>query len=50
MTDPAEFEFEENKKYKIAGLSFTVLPTPGHSPGGVSFDFGKFIVVGDAFI
>ena len=48
MTDPAEFEFEENKKYEIAGLSFTVLPTPGHSPGGVSFDFGKFIVVGDA--
>lgn len=48
MTDPAEFEFEENKKYEIAGLSFTVLPTPGHSPGGVSFDFGKFVVVGDA--
>ena len=48
MTNPAEFEFEENKKYEIAGLSFTVLPTPGHSPGGVSFDFGKFIVVGDA--
>ena len=48
MTEAAEFEFEENKKYEIAGMSFTVLPTPGHSPGGVSFDFGKFIIVGDA--
>ena len=48
MTEAAEFEFEENKKYEIAGMSFTVLPTPGHSPGGVSFDFGKFVVVGDA--
>lgn len=45
---PAEHEFEENKKYELAGMSFTVLLTPGHSPGGVSFDFGKFIVVGDA--
>lgn len=48
ITDPAEFEFEENKKYELAGMEFTVLPTPGHSPGGVSFDFGRFIVVGDA--
>ena len=48
MTEAAEFEFEENKKYELAGMSFTVLPTPGHSPGGVSFDFGKFIIVGDA--
>ena len=48
MTEAAEFEFEENKKYELAGMNFTVLPTPGHSPGGVSFDFGKFIIVGDA--
>ena len=48
MTEAAEFEFEENKKYELAGMNFTVLPTPGHSPGGVSFDFGKFVVVGDA--
>ena len=44
MTEAAE----ENKKYELAGMNFTVLPTPGHSPGGVSFDFGKFIIVGDA--
>ena len=44
MTEAAEFEFEENKKYEIAGMSFTVLPTPGHSPGGVSFDFRRCIV------
>ncbi|ERK60458.1 metallo-beta-lactamase domain protein [Gemella bergeri ATCC 700627] len=48
VAKPAEYEFEENKKYELAGMSFTVLPTPGHSPGGVSFDFGKFIIVGDA--
>ena len=49
MTDPAEFEiWRKQKNTKFAGLSFTVLPTPGHSPGGVSFDFGKFVVVGDA--
>lgn len=44
----AEFEFEKYKTYELAGMNFKVLPTPGHSPGGVSFDFGNFIVVGDA--
>lgn len=47
-TDKAEFEFEDYKDYTIADMTFTVLPTPGHSPGGLSFDFGNFIVVGDA--
>lgn len=48
VTDKAEFEFENYKDYTLAGMTFKVLPTPGHSPGGLSFDFGDFIVVGDA--
>lgn len=48
QTAKAEYEFENYKDYDLAGMQFKVLPTPGHSPGGVSFDFGKFIVVGDA--
>lgn len=45
---PAEFEFETLKTYDINGLTFNVLPTPGHSPGSVSFIFDDFAVVGDA--
>lgn len=48
LSTRAEFEFENYKEYNLAGMKFKVLPTPGHSPGGVSFDFGEFIVVGDA--
>ncbi len=47
-TSPAEFEFENFKEYTLADMTFKVLPTPGHSPGGLSFDFGDFIIVGDA--
>lgn len=47
-THKAEFEFENYKTYELAGINFKVLPTPGHSPGGLSFDFGDFIIVGDA--
>ncbi len=48
VTDLAEFEFENYKEYTLADMTFKVLPTPGHSPGGLSFDFGEFIIVGDA--
>lgn len=48
VTTPAEFEFENYKEYTLAGITFKVLPTPGHSPGGLSFDFGDFLVAGDA--
>ena len=44
----AEHEFEEYKEYTLADMTFKVLPTPGHSPGSLSFDFGEFIIVGDA--
>lgn len=42
-----EKEYEYYKDYDIHGIKFKVLPTPGHSPGGVSLDFGDFIMVGD---
>lgn len=48
IAQPAEFEFETMKDYSIGGLDFRVVPTPGHSPGGVSFIFSDFIVTGDA--
>lgn len=47
---PAEHNFEIGTENKIGGFTFTVLPTPGHSPGGVSFVFAddNFVVTGDA--
>lgn len=48
ITKKAEFEFENYKEYTLADMTFKVLPTPGHSPGGLSFDFGNFVMVGDA--
>ena len=47
IVQPAEYEFEL-KKYEIGGMSFEVVPTPGHSIGSVSFIFDDFVVVGDA--
>lgn len=46
--EPAEYEFELGKTYAIEGFQFKVVPTPGHSPGGVSFVFDDFVVSGDA--
>lgn len=46
--EPAEYEFELYKTYNIEGFQFKVVPTPGHSPGGVSFVFADFVVSGDA--
>ncbi|OFT40955.1 MBL fold metallo-hydrolase [Aerococcus sp. HMSC06H08] len=36
---PAEETFQEGKLYHLAGLSFEVFHTPGHTPGGVSLYF-----------
>lgn len=44
---PAEFEFEMND-YTLGGIHFSVVPTPGHSIGSVSFVFDDFVVTGDA--
>lgn len=48
IAQPADFEFEMMRDYTIGALSFRVVPTPGHSPGGVSFIFEDFVITGDA--
>ncbi|MGY3765342.1 MBL fold metallo-hydrolase [Vagococcus vulneris] len=48
IVQPAEYEFENYKTYTIGDLTFKVVPTPGHSPGSVSFVFDNFVVTGDA--
>ncbi len=47
---PAEHLFEDYKSYSIGGFDFKVVPTPGHSPGSVSFIFeeGRFVITGDS--
>lgn len=45
---PAEFEFINYDSYTLGDMTFKVVPTPGHSPGSVSFIFDDFVVTGDA--
>ncbi|MDT1997290.1 MBL fold metallo-hydrolase [Carnobacterium divergens] len=45
---PAEFEFTLYQEYHFGKLHFTVVPTPGHSFGSVSFIFNDFVIAGDA--
>ena len=47
---PAEHTFVFHEEYQIEEFRFTVLPTPGHSIGGVSFVFpdGHLVLTGDA--
>jgi hydroxyacylglutathione hydrolase len=47
IVQPAEYEFSLTD-YELGGMKFTVVPTPGHSIGSVSFVFDDFVVVGDA--
>ncbi|KAF1296907.1 hydrolase [Enterococcus sp. JM4C] len=47
IVQPAEYEFEL-KDYLLGNMRFTVVPTPGHSIGSVSFIFDDFVVSGDA--
>ncbi len=49
ICQPADYEFEL-KEYTLGGMTFKVVPTPGHSIGGVSFVFpdDEFVVTGDA--
>lgn len=46
---PAENELEMNQNYQLADFSFRVVPTPGHSPGSVSYIFeaDQFVICGD---
>ncbi|MDW8741549.1 MBL fold metallo-hydrolase [Streptococcus suis] len=47
---PAEQFFQYQEDYQLDGFHFKVVPTPGHSIGGVSFIFpeAKAVVTGDA--
>lgn len=47
LVSPAEYEFEK-KEYRLGNMRFTVVPTPGHSIGSVSFIFDDFVISGDA--
>ncbi|WP_027108278.1 MBL fold metallo-hydrolase [Lacticigenium naphthae] len=48
--NPAEFTYSYFENYSIGNFDFYVVPTPGHSPGGVSLIFEKENVLfsGDA--
>ncbi|WP_034552338.1 MBL fold metallo-hydrolase [Carnobacterium funditum] len=48
IAQPAEYEFETMEDYNFDGIELRVVPTPGHSPGGVSFIFSDFVITGDA--
>ncbi|WP_080145627.1 MBL fold metallo-hydrolase [Marinilactibacillus piezotolerans] len=47
---PADHLFSSLETLKIGPFTFDVVPTPGHSPGGVSFIFheDQFVISGDA--
>lgn len=48
--NPADYLFSPSESVSIAPFTFTVVSTPGHSPGGVSFIFEEdgFVISGDA--
>ena len=50
MVNAAEHTFTADTAYHIGGFDFTVLATPGHSQGDVSFVFEKeeIVFTGDA--
>lgn len=50
VCQPAEEHFRYESPYQLAGFSFFVLPTPGHSIGGVSLVFpeSRLVLTGDA--
>jgi len=50
IAKPADHLFCSLETLKIGPFTFDVVPTPGHSPGGVSFIFheDQFVISGDA--
>ena len=39
--------YDEGDELTLAGLTFRVLATPGHTPGSVCLDFGQHLFTGD---
>ena len=50
VTEKADHLFNPTETIQISDFQLTVVPTPGHSPGGVSFIFeeDRFVITGDA--
>ncbi len=50
ICQPAEHIFQYNQPYDLDGFQFSVVQTPGHSIGGVSFIFpaAELVITGDA--
>ena len=46
-TDPAEYELADGQKLKLIGHTFSVMHTPGHSPGSVSLLCDGHLFSGD---
>ena len=44
---PADHDFVEGEPFIFDGVTFEVMHTPGHSPGGVCLRFGGRMLVGD---
>ncbi|MDR0614808.1 MAG: MBL fold metallo-hydrolase [Lactobacillales bacterium] len=48
VIDKADEFFTEDKEYNLGGITFQAISTSGHSIGGMSFVFNKFLFTGDA--
>lgn len=44
---PADFAVSDGDTLNLGGINFSVLATPGHTPGGVCYMSGRFLFCGD---
>jgi glyoxylase-like metal-dependent hydrolase (beta-lactamase superfamily II) len=47
VAEPAEYDLADGQKLSFLGMEWTVLHTPGHSPGSVSFLLQQHLFGGD---